>query len=505
MTSLQERKSLRTFPIEIRNMIYSLLLQDTWDEFDGQSKVQSILAALRADPGIYKEALAVFYKTNTFRLSSRNVWLAEYFIQHNGVRFMDTCVVSLTSTLQRLYIQVPLTTPQPGPLNGLPSQTPTFDRTARIVRMAQNLTHIHIEPSPSNGCRTQWLALICDLIGPADVCPVLQQLKITWSAYMIDRFGIAMGFTILSLNTVLATPGRLEGPLTGDKTSWVWEHRGIDKGKPLKWNETIVLTLMDMFNMEWYDVRLYTEHQIWAVRQNMPSIFLGQNIGTPQERFIRHREFPAGVDYSPDTLLVYDNPELCMWRNVDQWEFLTMKNRCEREQQRGSLIHHEKDNSYVLKWLFDQGFECDVDPIHKRFAIRQWCNKQCDYGNPSQRGSEGQLDYIPTGVEVDEFEAASRAASLDLQPTAPRHGPPKRHRKHSALPSDWSRADSDADLSENSDVSDLLMGREALTEERSATREYDPTTSGDTELLEDMVFCPNEARYQIREPRASAP
>lgn len=118
MAVYKERRPVRIFPMEILNMIFRLLLQGAWTDNRGQGHVKNILTALRGDPDLYKEALAIFYKTNTFCLTERNMWLRRYFIEHNGVRFMDTSVVSLTSNLIKIYLKVPLSTPLTGPING---------------------------------------------------------------------------------------------------------------------------------------------------------------------------------------------------------------------------------------------------------------------------------------------------------------------------------------------------------------------------------------------------
>lgn len=99
-------------------MIHRLLLQGTWEEHDSRRAAQKFLAALRADVGLYQEALPIFYKTNTFSLSYKNHWLNQYFVQHDGVRFMDTRVVSLASTFRGVHVEVPLSTSTSGPING---------------------------------------------------------------------------------------------------------------------------------------------------------------------------------------------------------------------------------------------------------------------------------------------------------------------------------------------------------------------------------------------------
>lgn len=184
-----------------------------------------------------------------------------------------------------------------------------------------------------------------------------------------------------------------------------------------------------------------------------------------------------------------------MWQKVENWRFVSMRGRCEREQERSSLLRHEKHDNYVTKWLYDQGFECDIDATYQYLAISKWRENQWEWGNQSQRGEEGEPDFVPKVVDIDEFDTRSRAPSVDAQPTVPRDPLKARLKKHSALPSDWSRADSDAGLPEGDDVS----GRPEVQPGMNVDAES--STSGNTELLEDIVFCPSEARYQILEPQ----
>ncbi|ESZ93720.1 hypothetical protein SBOR_5905 [Sclerotinia borealis F-4128] len=431
MDPSKQRTSLRTFPIEIRDIIYRLLLQAAWDGNHGQGQVRNILAALRNDPSLYKEALAVFYNTNTFCLTHRNVWLQRYFIQHNGVRFMDTCVVYLASTLRNLYIRVPLSEPISGHIKG---------------------------------------------------------------------FGILVDHTIRQFDMVFETSGCLEGALTGDKSSWLWEHRGEDQGRPLRWENRLIVRLADLMQLNWRDLGLYNCHQMWAARSKLPSIYYAEHVGTPQERYTRYIEYEAEVSYASDSF------ERCetvgMWRSVEKWEFLAVRGRCEKEQQRGSLIHHEKkDDDHLTKWLYDQGFECEINPAQKHLAASRWRQNQWDWGNPSQRGEEGELDYVPKVVDVDDFVTKSRAPSLDRQPTAA-GDPSQCHTGHSAFLSYWSRADSDENLPRGDDASDLdpLMIDKIMRAHGIDWRGDESMSTGDTQVLEDMVFYPGEARYQIFNP-----
>ncbi|KAF7879214.1 hypothetical protein EAF04_000411 [Stromatinia cepivora] len=456
MTSSKEITSLRTLPIELRNIIYHLLLRGTWDGVNGQLQVRKVLTALKADPGLYKEALAIFYETNTFCLTYRNNWLQQYFVQCNGVRFMDTCVVSLASTLQKVYVQVPLSTPDPGPINGKPSQTPTFDRTARIIRMAQNLTHLHIEPCINSSCRTQWLALVCDLIGPTDCCPALQKLEITWEVYLIDRYSVTVAWTIEQFNKVFGTAGRLEGAFTGNKSSWVWEHRRESKGKTLKWgndkpHERIVVSFAEINSLSHKDNKVHFSDQVWFIQHGYPSGYRSRSLRALSA------QNPDEVDIDLPTELNQEDEKGSMWKEISKNDFLAIKSRCEKEQKRGPLVHHETRNeNHLTKWLHDQGFESAINATYNSSATNQWREHQLDCGNPSQRGGEGELDYIPReiDIEIDEFDTTSRVPSLDTHPTASRRLPKvvvvrgdlgvgggKKY--HSALPSDWSCGDSD--------------------------------------------------------------
>lgn len=68
-------QGFRAFPPEIRDEIYHFSLEDTWGYiFNKENKIPSLLKALRADQELYEEALAVFYKTNTFVLRQANQW-----------------------------------------------------------------------------------------------------------------------------------------------------------------------------------------------------------------------------------------------------------------------------------------------------------------------------------------------------------------------------------------------------------------------------------------------
>lgn len=107
---------LRTFPIEVRNMIYRLLLTNSWEK--EQTHVRKVLAGLRGDPGLYKEALIIFYETNIFCLTEDNHWLQDCFVESNGVRFMDTSMIHLAATWEKVYVKVPIAILATGPLHG---------------------------------------------------------------------------------------------------------------------------------------------------------------------------------------------------------------------------------------------------------------------------------------------------------------------------------------------------------------------------------------------------
>lgn len=58
-------RNLRNLPPEVRNLIYQAAL--VWN-----GKTPALLAALRADPMLYQEAMTVFCQINTFCLSDRS-------------------------------------------------------------------------------------------------------------------------------------------------------------------------------------------------------------------------------------------------------------------------------------------------------------------------------------------------------------------------------------------------------------------------------------------------
>jgi hypothetical protein len=63
--------TLRKLPLEIRDMIYELIVgTDSWN-----GKTPSLILALRGDQELYKEALRDFYDNNTFAFTKRHRWL----------------------------------------------------------------------------------------------------------------------------------------------------------------------------------------------------------------------------------------------------------------------------------------------------------------------------------------------------------------------------------------------------------------------------------------------
>ncbi|TGO41402.1 hypothetical protein BHYA_0022g00430 [Botrytis hyacinthi] len=530
-------RSLRTFPIELRRMIYRLLLQGTWEEFGHRRTARKFLAALRADVGLYKEALTIFYRTNTFSLSYKNYWLRRFFVQSGGVRFMDMRVVSLASTFRKVHVEVPLSTWTSGPIDGLPSTSPAFDRTARIIRMAQNLTYLHVEPTVNTGCRTQWLALICDLIGPVDSFPSLLTLKFTWAAYTIDKYSHTVEWTIHQFDSVFGTPGYLESPSTGHKVSWIWQHRGQDAGRVLKWGNhgkslaRIEISLGEVAAMHQRDLMSHDTGKIWQFRLGhsfmnsvrptccisicavpLPGIGVYAPSKDTQHRSGEIHRQGSEVEF-PILLEEKDiDEDSGMWRPVPMKTLLGMKNRCEKEHERDSLIHHEpREENHLTKWLYDQGFECPIDTVAKLNTTLKWAQKQEMYGNPSQRGSEGNLQYIsnPEDVDIDtNFQATfadglaiSRPEEEETHPTVERHVPGVKYDRrngtkyHSALPSNWDCADSDQGMErgeevfvEESERNDRLARDRVYAESRG---------SGETVLVEDLVFEPGKRRREI--------
>ncbi|TGO83032.1 hypothetical protein BPOR_0716g00080 [Botrytis porri] len=541
MASLQGKassKSLRTFPLELRHMIYRLLLQGTWEEPDTRRIARRFLAALRTDVGLYKEALAIFYESNTFLLTYKNHWLGRYFVQSGGVRYIDLRVVLLASTFQRLHVEVPLSTSTSGPVDGLPSTSPTFDRTARIIRMAQNLTYLHIEPTVNAGCRTQWLALICDLLGPVDSCPTLLTLKFTWAAYMLEKFSHTVHWTIQQFDSVFGTPGYLESPSTGHKASWIWQHHGKDAGRVLKWGNhgkspaRVEISLAEVAAMRQRDLMSHDAGRIWQFRHGR-SFMIG---GRPRCCVsIFAMPFPGtGATHPPADVFRYSNGETFrkgsgaelpilldetdmndykgMWKPVPMMFLLGMKNRCERELERGSLIHREpREENHLTRWLYDQGFECPVDTVAKLRTTLKWAQKQEMYRNPSQRGEEGDLQYAlkPENVDIDSDFLATFADGLaislpekeEFHPTVKRRTPGVKYDRrsgnkyHSALPSNWNGADSDEGMERGEEV---LLEESERNDRLARDRVYaESGGSGETVLLEDLVFEPGRGRLEI--------
>ncbi|TGO56581.1 hypothetical protein BOTNAR_0220g00100 [Botryotinia narcissicola] len=541
MASLEKKtspRSLRTFPIELRHMIYRLLLQGIWGELGHRRTARKFLAALRADVGLYKEALAIFYETNTFSLSYKNYWLGRCFVQSGGVRFMDTRIVSLASTFQNVHVEVPLSTWTSGPIDGLPSPSPSFDRTARIIRMAQNLTYLHVEPTVNSGCRTQWLALICDLIGPADSCPALLTLKFTWAVYMMGKYSHTVEWTIHQFDSVFGTPGYLESPSTGHKVSWIWQHRGQDTGRVLKWGNhgkslaRIEISLGEVAAMRQRDLMSHESGKIWQFRHGRSfmygvhpkcciSIFAIPLPGTgvndlPSEGF-QHSNGEIYRQGSGDDLPILLNEkdigeESGMWRPIPMNSLLKMKERCEEEHERGPLVHHEpREETHLTKWLYDQGFECPIDTVAKFNTILSWARKQEMYGNPSQRGSEGDLQYIsnPEDVDIDtNFQttfadglAVSHPEREETHPTVERRVPGVKYDRrngtkyHSALPSNWDCADSDEGMERGEEV---FVEESERNDRLARDRVYaESGGSGETVLVEDLVFEPGKRRREI--------
>lgn len=68
-----EPLTLRTFPPEIREIIFNLCVKWT-REWKGFGHETALLAALRGDPGLYQEALHILYRDNAFVLRCANDW-----------------------------------------------------------------------------------------------------------------------------------------------------------------------------------------------------------------------------------------------------------------------------------------------------------------------------------------------------------------------------------------------------------------------------------------------
>lgn len=62
--------TLNKIPPEIRDQIFNLTLDEEWT-----GQMPTLIKALRTDPKIYNEAIAIFYRMKyTYVLSSRNSW-----------------------------------------------------------------------------------------------------------------------------------------------------------------------------------------------------------------------------------------------------------------------------------------------------------------------------------------------------------------------------------------------------------------------------------------------
>lgn len=65
--------SLRYLPTEIRDMVFEYLLTFPKVTYlEQQPKTPAIIVALRPEPKVYDEALQIYYKRNTFRITSHN-------------------------------------------------------------------------------------------------------------------------------------------------------------------------------------------------------------------------------------------------------------------------------------------------------------------------------------------------------------------------------------------------------------------------------------------------
>lgn len=320
---------------------------------------------------------------------------------------------------------------------------------------------------------------------------------------MLELYGHAIGFTLCELNRIFCTEGRLEGAFTGMKGSWVWEHRGKDKGRPLTWGKdtengrAIMMTLDgDMLEQMDHDLSL-NQHRSLAIA-GAPSLFYPPVPGAiPGTEVLTRRPYRRGMNEVADNLESYDREP--MWKPVYRWELNALRIRCEREFRKGSLIQDgERDDDYITKWLYDQGFETELDHAYRHRRTDYWRANQGYYDTSGRRGEEGAIDFVPKVVEIDDFDARSRAPSIDAQPTAAH---PQPERTHSALPFDWDVEDSDEGLPEGVDVPEtgsLLAFRLRQQEEHGWPFPDDESFA--PRLVEDLVFAPGEARFQVLEP-----
>ena len=105
LPSSPPQTTLRKFPREIRDMIYNLVLSDSWD-----GTTHSFIAALRPDHLLYTEALRVFYRTNTFSFTKQNDWLERFLWKNRSESWvLDSSIKYMCKTLQNVYVCVPLT------------------------------------------------------------------------------------------------------------------------------------------------------------------------------------------------------------------------------------------------------------------------------------------------------------------------------------------------------------------------------------------------------------
>lgn len=85
---------------EIREIIFELVFAGQW-----HGKTPALIIALRPDLKLYYEALGLFERGNTFRLSRHNDWLSVHSpiyatTSPNSLRYIKTMAIEMPCTLR---------------------------------------------------------------------------------------------------------------------------------------------------------------------------------------------------------------------------------------------------------------------------------------------------------------------------------------------------------------------------------------------------------------------
>jgi hypothetical protein len=94
--------TLRRFPAEIRHMIFRATLEGSW-----KGKAPEFIISLRGDKELYKEALNIFYETNTFALTKRNRWLSMSNAATGRSAPLHQSSLEALKTIRRIAINLP--------------------------------------------------------------------------------------------------------------------------------------------------------------------------------------------------------------------------------------------------------------------------------------------------------------------------------------------------------------------------------------------------------------